>query len=293
MKKVVIIGAGEIGQAIKRPIFKNAEEVVLWDKDPVKVSPQKTLSDSMSGAEVIFFCVPSWAMRSALKSVELYLNKKAIVVSLAKGLEVSTGKTMAELLDEMFLPDQPRAVLAGPMLAEEINLGLPSFGILGSTQKDIFKRIRTLFLNTNLKIEYCADYRVVSASSVLKNIYALALGIGQGLGFGDNFKSVLVVQALSEINTIGKFLAGDDFIFETKAGLGDFLATGYSHYSKNHEMGEEIVKTGRCSQKSEGLISLAPLLNRLGDKVSGLPLLQKLEKVFIDSESAKTVFGEI
>ena len=133
MKQVTFIGLGEIGGAIASAIKENAV-IRAFDKDPSKIPEgnPKTLPEAVTGAEVVFLCVPSWVIREIAEQISPLISPECIVISLAKGLEENTLKTMSEVLEEVLPKNQPSGVLGGPLLAEEIQKGLPGIAALGS-----------------------------------------------------------------------------------------------------------------------------------------------------------------
>jgi glycerol-3-phosphate dehydrogenase (NAD(P)+) len=292
-KTVAIIGAGEIGRALARILEANRNvRVALWDKDPKKVSDQRPLDQIVSGADFLFLCITSWAVRDALNAVRAHLPKTTIVVSLAKGIERTTQKTMDALLKELLPPEQPRALLSGPMLAEELMRGMPGFAVVATDQRDAYGALDAIFKNTILRIEYSSDMRSVALVSILKNIYAIALGVADGLKWGGNQKGWLVVAAFKEMADSMSMLGGNKKMLYTVAGLGDLLATGYSSYSRNHQVGHELITTGQCCLESEGFISLPSLWSMLEGKTSALPILTALAGVIMHNQDAKATFRQ-
>lgn len=291
-QKICIIGAGEIGRAIGQALKDRADEILFWDKDASRVPAQKSLAASVSSADFLFLCVPSWAMREAVTAAIPYLKKNAIIVSLAKGIEQKTNKSMDALLQD-FIHRNRIAILGGPMLAEEIHKGLGGVGVVGAKNKSVCVQIASLFDKTGIHIECTPDMRGVALAGALKNIYAIGLGIADGLGWGNNQKSLLVVQAAKEMAIIIRALGGKKESAHGAAGIGDLIATGYSAYSRNRQIGNELVKTGTCYLKSEGSISLqilAPIIKR---KKLFLPIFNALEAILVKNKCAKISFTQI
>ena len=288
-EKVCIIGAGKIGQTIGEIFKKQGYEIEFWDKDISKIPDQKPLAETLCSVDFLFLCVPSWAMRKVMSDVVSYLNKKAIVISLAKGIEQSTNKTIDEVLKE-FLPRNRLAILGGPMLAKELKDGLGGVGVVGINDKKIGKKILQIFDETNIRIECLSDMHGVALTGVLKNIYAIGLGIADGLSYSGNNKGWLVTLALKEMAEIIQLLGGKKETAYSTAGLGDLIATGYSPYSRNREVGVELVKTGTCCLESEGSRSLSGIATRLGVKKTRFPLFVALENILIKNQDVKTTF---
>ncbi len=308
--KVVIIGAGEIGRAIEKILQdKSGIMIELWDKDISKAPNQKPLTEIIPSADFLFLCVPTNAIRKVLNSILRFLNKKTLVISLSKGIEADTLKTAADILEELLFDKTQHALLFGPMLAEELVKGMPGIGVAAVKEQKVFTRIKTLFTGTNLLIEHSSDVRGVALTGVLKNIYAVGLGIGGALEFGGNLKGWLTQKAIKEIAEIIELLGGKKETAFGSAGLGDFVATGFSPYSSNRQAGEELVKTGKYLLKvnelrssprfanaraSEGIVSLFPILKLLGENnIHKFSLLQALKKIILEGKNAKIIFEEL
>ncbi len=295
--KIVIIGVGRIGRAIEK-ILQNKSEpgiiIELWDKDLFKVLNQKPLAKIVPLADFLFLCVPTNVTREILSSILPYLNKKTLVISPSKGIEENTLKTVADILEELLLNKAQYALLFGPMLAEELAKGIIGIGVVAIKKQEVFTKIETLFINTNLLLEYSLDVRGVALAGVLKNIYAIGLGISNSLGLGGNFKGWLIQKAAKEMAEIIELLGGKKETALGSAGLGDLVATGFSVYSYNYQVGEELAKTGKCLPKSEGLISLPSILKLLGENnIYKFPFFRALKKIIFDNQDAKVIFGEL
>ncbi len=304
LKKIVIIGAGEIGQAIGK-ILQNKKGIIIefWDKKPIKVSGQKFTAKIISStnfpgkdADFLFLCVPSWAIGSALTKARAQFNKRTIVISLAKGIEEKTLKTMDGLLEELLPDNWPFALLTGPMLAEEISDREAGIGLVSSSQIQIFHALTKLFAKTNLRLEYSADVYGSALVSVLKNIYAIGLGIAEALNLGGNTKGWLTQKALKEMAEIIRILGGCQETVFGLAGLGDLVATGFSPYSSNRELGVLLVNSGEINLKSEGLVSLPSflrLLSRKRKKIDDFHFLKALQEIILENKNPRIIFKKL
>ncbi|MBI4139218.1 hypothetical protein HY479_03655 [Candidatus Uhrbacteria bacterium] len=289
---VVIIGGGRIGCAIGKIVARKGIKPLFWDIEPTKTPHRKPLAEIVPSADFLFLCTPSWALPDVLAGIRPHVVKTTVVISLAKGICGERRNTVDELL-ERFLPDhQPFALLSGPMLAEELSKGLAGIGVVATARKAIYRKTALLFHGTNLLVEYSANVRGVALSGVLKNIYALALGIADGLKWGSNQKGWLIAKALREMTKIEQRLGDSKDTVSGTAGLGDLVATGFSPYSRNRQAGEELIKTGRAN-KSEGMSALTSVLFLLKEKKSELPLLLALEEAVIKRQPAKIVFERL
>lgn len=293
-KNVVIIGAGEIGSAIgKNLIDAKVGDVQLWDKNPAKVSGQKNLEEIVSGADFVFFCVPSWVMRAALADIVKFLNSNSIIISLAKGIEADTLKTMPELLEEMLPPAQKFALLSGPMIAEELMTGGQGFALVATKSQEEYLKIKELFRGSNIFVEFTDDLSGTAFGSVLKNVYAVGLGIIDGLKWNSNVKGWFAARALQEMMDIVETLGGRRETMISSAGLGDLLTTGFNVHSLNHQLGDELVATGKFSTKSEGLISIESVYKLLGEKGKKYLLFNALIRIIVEGENIRGVFEKL
>ena len=144
MKKVLFIGAGEIGTALARVIGSRAN-VEMWDKNPERAPGMRTLEENIPEASVIFLCVPSWTVRELLVRIASLLRPETVVVSLAKGIEENTLLTMDAVLNESLPANQRLGILGGPLLAEELMTGLPGIGVFASSSRESFNDVASLF----------------------------------------------------------------------------------------------------------------------------------------------------
>lgn len=292
---ISIIGAGEIGQAIAHVLSAKPNYVIsLWDKDPAKVPDQKDLVEIIPPSDFIFLCIPSWVIQAGVESILPHLKPNTIVISLAKGIEREKGRTMDELLTETLPTNQPFALLAGPMLAEELKADKIGLGMVATAEASISRAIIDLFSNTNLKLEPTDDVHGTALASVLKNVYSLALGIADGLEWNDNLKGWLAAQSFKEMLAIGQTLGAQKETLLGSAGMGDFIATGFSKYSLNREVGNELVKSGQASHLSEGLASLPNLLNgKLKNINEDWIVFNGLKAILLDHAEAKNIFESL
>jgi glycerol-3-phosphate dehydrogenase (NAD(P)+) len=272
-----ILGYGEIGSAI-HAVLKTKPDVTVkpWDVNHEKYPNQGTLESVVKDADIIFLCVPSWTLRGVLHSVHRHCKEHIPLVALSKGIEAETCKTTDILLQEM-VPGHPVGILAGPMIAEELIAGKPTTGVIGSTDATTRKAVADLFRKTTLHIRGSADLKGVALCGVLKNTYALGLGIADGLELGVNAKGVLVSRAVKEIRFIVKSLGGKASTVLSEAGLGDLFTTGESSHSRNHAVGVSLGKNlVGTDLKSEGTMSIPCFQKLLEKELARLPFLHYL-----------------
>jgi len=259
-----IIGGGELGSALGGALTKARAQVIYYDKDPKK-STTASIDDLVRSCPVLLLCIPSWEVKSVLKQIAktAHPHEERLVVSLAKGVE-RDFITMDALLGEM-LPDYyDTGVLYGPMIAEEILRGRRGEGVLALSNNRWFQPMRRTFNEAGIGIDASGDMRGVALCAVLKNIYAIAFGLSEGMHFGLNTKGKLAVMALREMKQILADYKADPHTAEGAAGLGDLLATGFSENSFNYRVGKSLAE-GIADEhiRSEGLVAL----DELGRKI--------------------------
>lgn len=291
---VSFIGAGEIGSALVRLVSRSGVHIEQWDVDSSKVPHQKPLKDVVSSADVLFFCVPSWILRTAAKPIVPHLNKKTICVFVSKGIEAKTNLRIDELARVVLPKGQPIVLLSGPMLAEELIDGHGGAACVAAKSLADFKRIDQIFSEQDLHLTFAPDVKSVAIAGVLKNVYAIALGIAAGLQWGDNRKGWLIAQSVQEMIAIMSALKADPSYALSQAGLGDFMATGMSQYSSNHSVGRALATSSTCEIKSEGCQTLPTLVKMLGAKtVKTLPIIQALRAILEGGANTKETFEEL
>jgi|SRR3989344_2248519 len=292
---ILFIGAGNIAKAIEVTLKSNKDVVMnFWDKMEGKVKDQKPLDLLVPQADVIILCINSWFMREAIASIMPMLKKNTILISVAKGIEDTTGLWMDELLEEVLTNDQPYGLLSGPMIAKELSEGRGGAAVYASKDMEPFKSmVSKIFINPNFKVEYSSDPSGVAMSGVLKNVYAMGLGIADGLDLGSNIKGWLTMQSIKEMMAIVQKLGGRAETVLGPAGFGDFIATGFSPYSKNHTLGHELAQTGAFTQKSEGYSSLPQLVKKLNFQTKDFPTLHRLRLIVMENAPVKETFESI
>ncbi len=289
---IVVFGMGDIGSAIASLLRKNKHAVDAWDKSPGRVNNQKSLFEVIPRAEVIFLCVPSWCLPAVVRSIRPFVHKKTIIVGLSKGLQGDTRKTTYEFLSDSF-QEHPILILGGAMLANELQMGLPGFGILAGKNTTAREKVAELFHGSLLKLTTSTDVIGVTLSGVLKNAYAIGLGIAEGLGWGDNSRAWFAFHAMYEMEAIVKLSGGKKESVYGVAGMIDLIATGFSTYSKNVEVGTMIAKGKKGIPQAEGVISLEPLAKILKSDLNKFPLLRAVYRVATNKEEPALAFKRL
>ncbi len=284
------MGSGKLGSAFAKILSKKGVRVDAWDVLPGKVRHQRPLEKIVPGADAVFLCLPSWCLREAAGKIAPLLSKKTFVVSVSKGLEKGTLLTAEGLLHQALPFGVPFVFLGGPLLADELSAGQPGTGVAASADPAARRKMTALFSGTRLGIETTDDVTGTVWSAILKNIYAIGLGMTEGLGWGANARGWYVAAAVQEAGDILADLGGRRETFHGTAGVGDLVATGFSPHSKNRTLGEHWARTGKAPHESEGQVSLPPLLKLLGARARKRKLLMALKATLMDGKRARPPF---
>lgn len=287
---IVILGAGRIGAAVGATL-SSKNQVELWDADTTKVPQQKPFTQIIPTADLLFLCIPSWTLRAELEKIKPLVRPTTPLIIFAKGLEENTNKTPDEICAEI-LPPQPIALFAGPMMAEELQKNLGGLGLIATADKSVFTLLEELFAGSQIDVVYSTDVHGAALAGILKNIYAMSLGIADSLEWGSNRKGFLFTTAIQEMEKIVAQLGGQAETVLGLAGLGDLICTGFSPYSRNRATGEELLKAGGCTTKSECCVSLLPMTKLIGD-LKNFPLLETIRLAFLTPVDIRQSFEKL
>jgi glycerol-3-phosphate dehydrogenase (NAD(P)+) len=257
---VAVIGAGSWGTTMAAMAAVNAP-TVLWARReelakqinedhvngdylsgfdlPSELAATSSLGDAVSGADVLVMAVPSHGYRDIATEAAPYLRPWVPVVSLTKGIERSSRKRMSEVTrDEM--PGHPFAVLTGPNLAKEILGGQPAASVVAIDDETIAAELQRIFGRPSLRIYVNDDVVGCEVAGVVKNVIAIASGMAEGMGFGDNTRATLISRGLAEMTRLGLAMGGMAATFAGLAGIGDLIATCSSKQSRNNQVGLQL-----------------------------------------------------
>jgi len=264
--KITVIGAGSWGTALAMVLHENHHQVTLWtieqetiddvrDKQEnsrylpgVKLPPEitftKDLDEALQNTELILNAIPSQVTRKVVPLVsEKLKSSDAIWVTVSKGIENKTYMRISEVIHQVGnIPNDRIAVLSGPSHAEEVSRRVPTAIVAASTKLETARFVQQVFMTPFLRIYASDDIVGVELGGALKNIIALAAGICDGAGFGDNTKAALMTRGLVEMNRMGVALGAQPNTFAGLSGMGDLIVTCMSRHSRNRHVGEEIGK---------------------------------------------------
>ena len=265
--KAGVLSDGGWGTALALLLLRNQHEVVLWGpfadyvaemsetRENVRFLPGLPLPPGLSltanieeavvGADLLVLAAPSQYMRGLLEKLSRVPRPgNPTFVSVAKGIEVGTLKRMSELAAE-FLGPAPYAVLCGPSHAEEVAREIPTAVVTASVDASVADQVQAAFMDACFRVYTANDVVGVELGGALKNVLALAAGVCDGMGFGDNTKAALMTRGIVEMARLGEALGGRRRTFSGLSGVGDLIVTCMSRHSRNRHVGEELGR-GRC-----------------------------------------------
>lgn len=277
--KITIIGTGRIGKALEYLLKAAGHTPELWDAVESMPRTVSTLAEACDTADIIFLGTPSWAIREVVLEARQHASRDALFVVLSKGIEADSYKTMDMVMAELMEDAQAYVLLSGPTMAEEILENSHVAAIVAGPNPESFERLQQAFTGSRMMLEYSNEVRSVALASVLKNIYAMILGMASALNFSGNATAILFVHITKEMRHIVERLGGNPEIVLSLAGLGDMVLTGFSPHSRNRASGAELIQEGKLSKKSEGFTALPSLIVLLDNDIEELPLLQLLQSV--------------
>jgi glycerol-3-phosphate dehydrogenase (NAD(P)+) len=263
---------------------------------PESVRATTDIEEAVAGMDVIVMGIPSQSFRGVLEQIKPHIRPWVPVISLSKGLELSTGKRMTELIHEV-LPGHPAGVLTGPNLAREIMAGYAAASVIAMEDEVIVKELQKLFNSGLFRVYTNHDVIGCELGGVLKNIIAIATGMGDGQGAGENTRSAVITRGLAEITRLGVAMGGEPQTFAGLAGTGDLIATCTSPLSRNRTVGYELGK-GRTIREivdemfmvAEGVKS-APAVMALAEKYGvDMPIARQVFQVVQDKGTARQAF---
>jgi len=260
--KISVIGIGSWGTALAIHLLKNGHQVTLYGRledDIVQINNDKIhpflpgivipedlkITGDLKEAcnnEYLVIAVPSPYVREVVKKMYRAGFGKKTIINVAKGLEIETGLRLSEVVFEVTKGEYDYCVLSGPTHAEEVAKGLPAAIVAASENIELAKKIQEIFNNESLRVYTNEDTLGVEIGGSFKNIVAIASGIVDGLGFGDNAKAALITRGLHEMKQIGKTLQANGETFNGLSGIGDLMVTCMSKHSRNRGFGEKIGK---------------------------------------------------
>ncbi len=281
MARAAVLGAGSWGTTLALVLHDNEHDVVMWEFDreqleavirdrenkkflpgvavPGEIGITDDLAAALAGADAVIFAVPSHVVRSVAKRAREGIPAGTLVVNVAKGIENETLARMSEVLtSELERPGASGiASLVGPSHAEEVSRRLPTTVVAAAVAEETAVATRDLFMTDYLRVYTNTDLVGVELAGSLKNVIAIAAGICDGLGYGDNTKGALLTRGLAEITRLGLAMGGLPETFAGLSGMGDLLTTCISKHSRNRHVGEAIASGMTLAQVLDSMVMVA------------------------------------
>ena len=318
--KIGVLGAGTWGIALAALLTSNQHDVTVWSalpseideleksgnhknlpgiKLPNSIKYTKNIEILAKGKELILFVVPSSFIRVTTAKLAPFIDNGTILVTAAKGIEKGSLLTMTEVIEDQLKTDRPDlnyslAALSGPTHAEEVAIGMPTSIVSACENEKISTKIAEAFANSCLRVYTNHDVRGVEICGAMKNIIALAAGINNGMGLGDNSKAMLMTRGIAEITRLGLAMGCERRTFMGLAGIGDLIVTCTSRHSRNNRCGELIGKGMSYEEASkeigmvvEGYHALEAAMELSKKHNVELPITEAVYKVIKEGFSPK------
>ncbi len=321
MREIGIIGAGSWGIALAKNLASNGHKVTIWsimeeeinmlkehrehlDKLPGVKLPETTeftcdIREAVVGKDMLVLAVPSIFTRSTAKAMAPYVADGQIVVCVAKGIEDETLLTISEVVEDE-IENADVAVFCGPSHAEEVGIGLPTTIVAGAKTRETAELVQDTFMNETLRVYTSPDVLGMELGGSLKNVIALAAGMADGLGYGDNTKAALITRGIAEISRLAVAMGAKPETLNGLTGIGDLIVTCQSKHSRNRRAGmlmgqgmtmEEATKEVKMVVEGVYSAKAALTLARKYDVV--LPIIEEVNKVLFENKPAKEAVTDL
>ena len=322
-QKIAVLGAGSWGTALAVWLAGRGEQVTLWGHDPAHIATLRATAanakylpgvalppgivpvydlQAVTGSDLVVFVTPSRAIREVAGVLaKVPLAPGAVLLSCTKGIEFGSGLRMSQILAGA-LPGAEVAVFSGPSHAEEVARHSPTALVIGGEQTGAVARLQTLFNARALRTYTSDDLPGIELGGALKNIFAVAAGVSDGLGFGDNAKAALVTRSLAELIRLGTRLGGRRETFQGLSGIGDLMVTCFSRHSRNRRVGELLGRgeslaavTASMSMVAEGVPTTRSAYERARTLGVETPVIDEVHAILYEGrapgEALRNLFG--
>ena len=322
--KVSVLGAGSWGTALGVHLDEGGHAVRMWEffpelaKDlvekrenvpmlpgiriPESIVITSDIAEALDGAEMVLFVVPTPAVRSTARAAAPHLHGSPLIVNAAKGIEQGTGSRVSTILEEELPGDlEGRTVtLSGPSHAEEVSRKIPTAVVAASPDRAAAEVVQQVFSTDRFRVYTNTDQVGVELAGSLKNVIAVAAGVLDGLGFGDNTKGALLTRGLAEIGRLGVALGADPLTFSGLSGMGDLITTCTSRHSRNRYVGEQIGRGKTLEETLSDMVMVAEGVNTIQSawelaQTTGveMPITTAMHQVLFEGKDARTAVAEL
>lgn len=321
MRKVGIIGAGSWGTALAKNLSNNGHQVTIWSimEDEIKMLqehrehldklPGVKLPESMEftcdmetavvGQDLLVLAVPSIFTRSTSKAMAPYVTEGQIIVCVAKGIEDDTLMTITEVVEDE-IPMADVCVLCGPSHAEEVGVGLPTTVVAGAKTRKTAELVQDTFMNETFRVYTSPDVLGMELGGSLKNVIALAAGMADGLGYGDNTKAALITRGISEVSRLAVAMGAKPETLNGLTGIGDLIVTCQSKHSRNRKagmlMGQGMTMdeaTKEVKMVVEGIYSAKAALALAKKYYVTMPIIEQVNLVLFENKSVQEAVADL
>lgn len=268
--RIAVIGAGSWGTAVSWLLGGKGHEIRLWAREseiaeginaehrnpiylpevdlPSCVTASDDFERVLAGAEAVVVVTPSVGVRATAEAMKPHLSTDTPIVILSKGVEQGTLMLMTEVLEDVLGGRERIAGLSGPNHAEEVSRGIPSATVVAAHSEDVGRLFQDVFMTPTFRVYTNPDVIGVELCGASKNIVAIAAGMCDGLGYGDNTKATLMTRGLAEMSRLGRALGANPLTYMGLAGMGDLIVTCTSQHSRNRGLGELIARGGTMQE---------------------------------------------
>lgn len=321
MQKIGIIGAGSWGIALTQLLSNNRNDVTVWSiiKEEIEMLKDKhehvdklpgvnlntsihfttDLEETVKGKDMLVLAVPSPYTRSTSKMLKEYVTEGQIIVNVAKGIEETTLMTLSQIVEQE-IPQAEVAVLSGPSHAEEVGRGIPTTIVVGAREKTTAEYLQNVFMSDVFRVYISPDVLGIELGAALKNVVALAAGIADGLGYGDNTKAALITRGITEIARLGTAMGGKFETFCGLSGIGDLIVTCASMHSRNRKAGI-LIGQGKSMDEAmkevkmvvEGVYSAKAAIGLAKKYNVQLPIIEQVNEVLFNNKPASEAMKDL
>lgn len=315
--KVGLLGGGSWGTTVASLTAKNSE-TIIWARNTETVKEinehhtnekylpkakltntlkaSNSIEETVKNADVIVMGVPAQSFRNVLEEAKPHIRPWVPIINLAKGLELSTKMRMTEIIEEI-MPGHPAGVLTGPNLAKEIHFGNAAAAVIAMVDNTIASKLQSVFSSGLFRVYTNSDVVGCEIAGALKNIIAIASGMGDGANAGDNTKAAIITRGLAELTRLGIAMGGKKSTFAGLAGMGDLVATCSSSKSRNHHVGfqlgrgkslEQIIN--EMNEVAEGVKTAKVVMELANEYNVDMPISSEIYKVLYEGNTVNDAF---
>ena len=314
MAKIGIIGAGSWGIALSVLLHNNGHTITVWSALPQEIEQLKAchehkeklpgvklaedilfttdLSNAVKEMDILVLAVPSSFTRETAHRMAGFVENGQIIVNVAKGIEEATLMTLSQVIEDE-IPQADVAVLSGPSHAEEVGKGIPTTIVVGASSRATAEKIQNIFMSDVFRVYTSPDVLGIELGAALKDVVALAAGIADGLGYGDNTKAALITRGMAEISRLGMAMGGKFETFSGLSGIGDLIVTCASMHSRNRRAGI-LIGQGKTMEEAmaevkmvvEGVFSTKAAMALAEKYHVELPIIEQVHEVLFCGKAA-------